>query len=102
MTTEPKITKSANKAILEFLSKFYFDEKEQEHLEEYINSITIPDPVIKKYDHRCPNCGRLAFRAYLADGTKVAHRCAKCGRMLVFKSNGKKIEITTTEKETTG
>ena len=56
---------------------------------------------IKKYDYRCPHCGRLAFRAYLAPGTKLAHRCAKCGRMLTFNNNGKEIQITTKQKETT-
>jgi len=56
---------------------------------------------VKKYDYRCPNCGRLAFRAYLAPNTLISHRCAKCGRMLVFNSNGKKITLEITEKETT-
>ena len=56
---------------------------------------------VKKYDYRCPHCGRLAFRAYLPPGSKVAHRCAKCGKMLTFNVNGKKTEITTEEKETT-
>lgn len=101
MTIEAKIFQSANEALLEFLSKFHFDENEQEYLEDYINSITIPDPIIKKYDYRCPHCARLAFRACLGDKTKIAHRCAKCGRMLTFSSNGKKIQITTEEKETT-
>ena len=55
----------------------------------------------KRRDYRCPHCGRLAFRASLGEGTKIAHRCAKCGRMLTFASNGKKVEITTEEKETT-
>ena len=100
MTTEPKIFQAANEALLTFLSKFHFDENEQEYLEDYINSITVPDPVIKKYDHRCPGCGRLIFRAYLAPDTMIATRCPKCGKMLTFSSNGKKIAITTEEKET--
>ena len=47
----------------------------------------------KRRDYRCPNCGRLAFRAYLGEDTQVQHRCAKCGQMLVFKSNGKEVKL---------
>jgi len=54
---------------------------------------------VKKYDYRCPHCGRLAFRARLTKGTVVSHRCAKCGKMLTFESNGQgKTNVMTEEK----
>jgi len=56
-------------------------------------------PKIKKYDYRCPVCGRLAFRAYLGEYTKIYHRCAKCGQMLTFISNGRAVSIILDEEE---
>ena len=36
-------------------------------------------------DYRCPNCGRLLFRAYLVDGAEVRIRCGKCAKLQSIK-----------------
>lgn len=46
----------------------------------------------KRRDYRCTHCGRLLFRAYLADHSQVNTRCPKCGAMVVIKRNGKSVE----------
>lgn len=45
-------------------------------------------------DYRCTNCGRLQFRAYLAEGTHLETRCPKCGQMLTVEVSNKLATVT--------
>ena len=88
-----KLYKSQATDILKFLEKFAFDKQEQKYITDHFAEITDPDPVVKKYDYRCPHCGRFLFRAYLGEQTVMAQRCPKCSHQLTFASNGKKVTI---------
>jgi len=38
----------------------------------------------KRYDYRCPNCGRLWFRAHLVVGVMFWIRCHRCNLFFVI------------------
>ena len=38
----------------------------------------------KRYDYRCPSCGRLWFRACIVLGVVIQIRCPKCGAMYII------------------
>jgi phage FluMu protein Com len=35
-------------------------------------------------NHRCHSCGRLLFKGYLAEQTKIEIRCPRCGIMCLY------------------